>query len=33
VHLAGRLHSSALGRAIDLSKARAIERAGSGDSK
>jgi hypothetical protein len=33
VHLAGKLHSSALGRAIDLSKARTIEKTGSGDTK
>lgn len=33
VHLAGKLHSSALGRAIDLSKAQTIEKTGSGDTK
>ena len=33
VHLAGRLHSSALGRAIDLSKGKAIEKTGSGGTK
>ena len=33
VHLAGKLHSSALGRAIDLSKSQAIEKTGSGDTK
>ena len=33
VHLAGKLHSSALGRAIDLSKSQAIEKTGPGDTK
>ena len=33
VHLAGKLHSSALGRAIDLSKGRPIEKTGSGGIK
>jgi hypothetical protein len=33
VHLAGRLHSSALGRAIDLSKSQTIDKTGSLDIK
>ena len=31
VHLAGKLHSSALGRAVDVSKSQAIEKTGAGD--
>ena len=31
VHLAGRLHSSALGRAVDVSKSRAVEKTEPGD--
>jgi hypothetical protein len=33
VHLAGRLHSSALKKAVDASKSRNIEKKGSGDIK
>ena len=33
VHLAGKLHSSALRRGIDLSKAQTIVKTGSGDTK
>jgi len=33
VHLAGKLHSSALGKAVDVSKSQTIEKTGSGDTK
>ena len=33
VHLAGKLHSSALGRGIAFSKAQTIEKTGSGDTR
>ena len=33
VHLAGKLHSSALGKAVNVSKSRIIEKTGSGDIK
>ncbi len=33
VHLAGKLHSSALGKSVGVSKSQSIEKTGSGDTK